>query len=594
VAGTVHKIIERFFTSRLLPLYLALAGILLTLPALWSGWQQDDLLQRYYLLGNLDPNGEPVPPLNMFAFLDGDSTTIARHRDLGVIPWWTYPRLRLAFLRPLTGLTHWVDYELWPRSAELMHAQSLLWFGALIAAVTLLYRRLQGVTWLAGLAALLFVLDDAHGLPAGWLANRNAVVAACFGVLALVVHDHRRRGTFRAGEKLGPLLFVIGLLSGETALATMAYLVAYALFVDEGSILRRINSLVPYGVAAAFWLVLYRELGFGTQGSGFYVDPYAQPVSYLGALLERGPILLMDQWAFPPSSPYMFIPAEARHILLIWAVLVCLLVGFLLVPLLRKDRYARFWCAGMLLSLPIVAATTPHGRLLIFAGLGGMALLAMWMQGIWERWRMPQEEKDPPVFHRVLLVLFVLIHLIVAPLLLPLNAVSASTTEQWLQKPARMADLGPGIEQKDLILVNPPIVFLANYFIAVRSLEGLPAPQRQRVLAPGNVAVHIERTDPRTLVIRPDGGFLAGPFDDVFRAPSLPLRTGDRIPLTNVEVEILEAGADGRPTAVAFRFAERLEHTSFRWLMWENGEWTTFLPPAVGGTVTLPPAPLLF
>ncbi|HSQ77156.1 MAG TPA: hypothetical protein VLT13_16460, partial [Bacteroidota bacterium] len=137
-------------------------------------------------------------------------------------------------------------------------------------------------------------------------------------------------------------------------------------------------------------------------------------------------------------------------------------------------------------------------------------------------------------------------------------------------------------------------VFLANYFIVVRSLEGLPAPERQRVLAPGNVAVHIERTDPRTLVVRPDGGFLAGPFDDVFRASSLPLRAGDRIPLTNMEVEILDVEVDGRPAAVAFRFAERLEHASLRWLMWENGEWTTFLPPAVGGMVTLPPAPLLF
>lgn len=592
--GIAATAIAQFLKSKFLPLYLALAGILLTLPALWSGWQQDDLLQRYYLLGNPDPNGRPVSPLNIFAFLDGDSITIARHKDLGVVPWWTYPRLRLAFFRPLTGLTHYVDYELWPQCAELMHAQSLLWFGALIAAVTLLYRRLHGVTWVAGLAALLYALDDAHGLPAGWLANRNAVVATCFGVLALVVHDHWRRGTFRAGEILGPLLFAFGLLSGETALATLAYLVAYVLFVDDGSILRRINSLIPYGVATAIWLILYRELGFGTQGSGFYVDPFAQPMAYLAALLERSPILLMDQWAFPPSSPYMFISAEARSILLIWAVLVCLVIGFLLVPLLRKDRYARFWCVGMVLSVPVVAATTPHGRLLLFAGLGGMALLAIWMQGTWERWRAPREQEGLPVFHRVLLVLFVLIHLILSPLLLPLNAVSASTTEQWIQKPARAADLGPGIEQKDLILVNPPIVFLANYFIVVRSLEGLPAPQRQRVLAPGNVAVHIERTDSRTLVIRPDGGFLAGPFDDVFRAPSLPLRAGDRIPLTNMTVEILEVGTDGRPAAVAFRFAERLEHTSFRWLMWENGEWTTFLPPAVGGMVTLPPAPLLF
>jgi len=475
-----------------------------------------------------------------------------------------------------------------------MHAQSLVWFGALIALVTLLYRRLSGVTWVAGLAALLFAIDDTHGLAAGWLANRNALVAAVFGVLALIVHDYHRRGTFRSGERLGPLLFFFGLLAGETALATAAYLIAYAFFVDEGSIPRRVTSLVPYGLAAAIWILIYRELGFGAQGSGYYLDPSAEPFAYLVGLLERGPILLMDQWGFPPSAPYVFLPLVVRGMLLGWSLVVCTGVGVVLLPLLRNNRLARFWCSGMLLSIPIVTVTTPHSRLLLFAGLGGLALLAMWVNSVREQHEALRGQGGLPLAQRVLLILFGVIHLVFAPVLLTLNAVSGAATEPFVQASARRADPGPGIEKKDLILVNAPVVFLANYFMTARSLEGLPVPQRQRILAPGNVIVQLERPDPRTLVVRPDGGFLAGPFDDVFRAPSLPFRAGDRVQMTNMEAEILEVNSGGRPAAVAFRFAERLEHPSLQWMIWENGEWTTFFPPGVGATATLPAASLGF
>ena len=114
--------------------------------------------------------------------------------DLGIFPWWTDPLIKAEFLQPLTVATHRLDYRLWPDSAVLMHAHSLLWCAALVAATAVLYRRLMGPTPAAGVAALLFAVDDAHGGPAGWIANRNALVAATFGVLALLAHDARRRG----------------------------------------------------------------------------------------------------------------------------------------------------------------------------------------------------------------------------------------------------------------------------------------------------------------------------------------------------------------------------------------------------------------
>src|SRR5512140_947161 len=197
---------ERFLTAKSLPFLLVLVALALSIPSLFTGWQQDDLVHRYQLLGYPDVTGSPLLPLQLFDFMNGDSSRTHMLIDRGVVPWWTFPTIRLSFWRPLSALTHWVDYLLWPQSSVLMHLQNLFWLGALVAATALLYRRFLGTPWVAGLAALFFALDDAHGLPAGWIANRNALVAGFFGVLVLLVHDRWRRENWTAGLILGPLL----------------------------------------------------------------------------------------------------------------------------------------------------------------------------------------------------------------------------------------------------------------------------------------------------------------------------------------------------------------------------------------------------
>jgi len=62
----------------------------------------------------------------MFAFFDGNPARTNRMMDVGFMPWWVYPGMRASFWRPLTVLTHLLDYRLC-RSAWLMHAQSLAW-----------------------------------------------------------------------------------------------------------------------------------------------------------------------------------------------------------------------------------------------------------------------------------------------------------------------------------------------------------------------------------------------------------------------------------------------------------------------------------
>src|SRR6185437_9125528 len=132
-------------------------------------------------------------PPEMFRFFRGDPERAGRIIDKGLYPWWTYPAVKAEFLQALTVLTHRLDYALWPDSPLLMHAHNLLWLGMAVGLAGCFYRRMLGATWVAGAAALVFAVDDARGATAGFIANRNVLVAATFGIASLIAHDRARR-----------------------------------------------------------------------------------------------------------------------------------------------------------------------------------------------------------------------------------------------------------------------------------------------------------------------------------------------------------------------------------------------------------------
>src|SRR5439155_16296810 len=98
------------------------------------------------------------------------------------------------------------------------------------------------------------------------------------------------------------------LLSGEVSIAALVYILSYAMWLDDAPRRARALSLVPYACIAVVWLVVYRMLGYGAEGGGFYVDPVRQPLSYLLAILERAPVLLLAQFAVPPSDFWFAVP----------------------------------------------------------------------------------------------------------------------------------------------------------------------------------------------------------------------------------------------------------------------------------------------
>jgi hypothetical protein len=590
--------LRRRLLQRPRPALLAALAALLALPALWTGLQLDDYQHRAVLHQHAGAAGVAAA-MDLFVFLDGDA---ARTRALiahGAMPWWTLPTARVAFWRPLSALTHWLDYQLWPEMPALMHAHSLLWLAGLVAAAALLFRRIMGDAPAAGLAAALYALDAAHGFGAAWLANRNALCAALFGVLALLAHQRWRQGGGRAAAWRSCLWLACGLLSAEAAVATLAYLAAYALCLEAGGWRARLLSLAPALLVVCAWRALYRALGYGSWGTA-YIDPLLEPLRYAAALAERAPLLLAAQWSLLPAEAAPLLPASLGPPLWIGAAALVGLLGWALAPLLRRDKLARFWALGMLLALLPPCAALPANRLLFFVGLGAFGLLARFARsgegrqatgdaGLDARLRgsphAPRSSSFATRARRLVRRGLLLIHLLLAPLLLPLAAGG----------PALLGDAGAalralphGIAGRSLVVVAAPSVFSLSPIDVARGEAGLPLPASTLLLAPNVGGVALRRLDRRTLEARPARGFLDS-YDAVFRARWHPLREGETIRVAGAMVTVGELTADGRPASAVFRFDAPLDNEGLVWLVWRGGRYEAFALPAEGESVWVEP-----
>jgi hypothetical protein len=525
----------------------------------------------------------------MFKFFDGDPERTTEIMDYGYFPWWTYKGIKGAFWRPLASITHWLDYILWPDIPLLMHVQSVLWYGALVVATAFLYRRFISITWVAGLAALLYAIDDAHGTPVGFLANRNAVMATLFGVLTLIIHDKWRRGNLRIGLFVGPVLLVASLLSAEAGIATCAYLFAHAVFIDRGTLRQRFAAMIPYVAVLVIWRLLWTYLGYGVENMGAYIDPLGEPLKYIAAVKNRAPFLLLGQWALPPSDITMMIPP--KFAIWIWrsglVFLVILIVA--LIPLLLRQRSTRFWATGMALSVLPICATFPSDRLLMFVGIGAMGMIAQFTYFVFGN----AEGRSRLILYRipavVLAGLFIIIHLIIAPLVLPVRAAHAMIPKKYSDKLMLTKGLDESVKNQDLVIVNPPLTFLMLQSPMMWECNNQPMPRHLRTLTSSLFEpVEIYRPDAKTLVIRPAYGFYVHVLDALFRNKHNPFSVGDRVELTGMTVEIREITSNGQATEAAFIFSVALENPSLRWIQHKDGAFVPFTPPAVGQKVVLP------
>lgn len=591
---------------RILPVVIPLVGVLLTLPSVFMGFAQDDNFFLVLFKGKPGLTELKTGTLSTFSFGSGDVAANQVLFDRGILPWWTVPDWQVAFWRPLASLSHWVDFQLFGEHAWLMHLHSLLAYALTIAVAFQLYKRFIALSWVAALAALLFAADAAHGVPVGWLANRNAVYSAGFGLLALLLHDHARRlktaspgaataqcWAYATGS-LGSL--ALSLLSGEGGIGIVGYWVAYALVLDPALPVdtrwtqiqwrqraRALRTLVPLFSVVVLWRLVYTALGYGVHGSWLYIDPISDPVVFLHNLWLYLPVLFLGLFAGIDSTFFIFLSSPWWQLQLALAMAVIPVALWLFWPHLRRDRVTWFFLLGSAAGLIPACATIPSDRLLFLCSFGMSGLLAGLGVALFDRVAALSRPR------RLSIYTVLALNGLLSPILLLGNSYSIAAMEHFFHSANDSVPVAQSDSDQTFVVVHTPLDLLGMSMPYTRSAQEQPVPKHWWSLSAGLDAVDVYRDDAHRIRLRAEAGFLRQPWAQIFRqTDAYPMYVGQTVTLPGMTAAVLDVMDDGRPREVAFTFERQLDDPTLTWLTWRDGRYAPFTLPEAGAMVELP------
>jgi hypothetical protein len=614
---TILNVLKRFLERRYLPAILAIGAILVMLPALKMGLVVDDLPQRAIELkpSQLPPRmhetGNPADSGSLSTVLCGlfdvgytrDPQCMALAKNYGTLPWWTPADFRVSFCRPVTAFTHWLDYRFFPDSPVLMHAHNIAWFAAVVFLITMVYRKLMGAGWAAGLAALLFLLDVNTCFPVAYVANRGFILSLFFGLLCLYEHHQWRSAKSRYGCVLSALFLALSLFAEEGGANTFAFILAYALVLEPGSLRNRALTIVPSVLVIVLWRTIYTLSGFGLFHTDFYIDPAHEPLSFARVLIPRAMVLLGGQLAsVAPDFLLAVNPLLQSKVTMLYCVpVVAALVVFL--PWVRRDKTAAFWFTVMVLAAIPLATVVPMSKNLGFLTVGAYGLIASFVAGLITRPSRLPEGLACRILAWIACVLLILIHV---PGAIAGRVLAVKATAFALDGMNRLCDVGdwPNIENENVIVVNAPLPLALVHAPSYKAYHRQPLPRTLRALAPSCTGFDVQRTDDKTLVIQSKAPDMfscdnVGPIHGAYACRNLNLlvggprcKKGGRYDLDGLTVEVLEVDASDLPSRVAFRFNTSLDSPDFHWLRfdWQTRSCQPYQPfkvPAIGQSVTL-------
>jgi hypothetical protein len=582
--------VRRALESRSVAGWAALIGALLASPSLFGGFQTEDWIFRTAATDKVfslpwrvnlwGPDGRPNEDLV--------KTIVYEAKRLGTLPWFTDDVFHVSLWRPLASWTHQIEFRLYPDSPLLMHALSVLFYALLILSAGALYRRVfDGAgfrAWVSGLAVFAYAIDDAHGQAVGWIMNRGAVMASFFGVVAVWAFDRWRRHGANRDAAICGISLGLGLLSSEFALGAVGYLIAHALILDPARPKLRALAALVWAVPVVLWAIAYKLLGHGAWGSALYVDPLGQPLSFLRSTAERGAVLLLGQLGFPPSDT--FIQWTGVRALLVVLAALLVLSGLLAAawPLLRAQRTAAFWALGMLLSVVPASAAFPQDRMLLLTGVGEMGLFASLAASLTSfDWRSPRRRRVV----QALVAALGVAHLLVAPVLLPLRTLTMWRYERALSKARESAFGLLDNPHQELVLLNAPDAFFGTMLVLTRMAKKEPLPALTQCLSGTTAGVEVRRTDPYTLELVPEQGFIGSGFNHIYRSPLHPMEAGAVYWFPSFQIRVDRVNRRGEPVSARFRFRWPLESPRMVFAVFREGRYERVAVPGVGGSLVI-------
>jgi hypothetical protein len=576
----------------------------LRLPGLFTGFQTDD----YQLLATL--HGQFVlarQPWDLFWFAQRSPEEFRALLDFGFNPWWTSPEHRLAMFRPLSSLLWWLDDQLLGADALAAHLHSLLWWLALLGAVAALYLRLLPPV-AAAAAFVLFALDESHNTPLAWLANRSTLVAATFGVLALLAHLRARELAAAAPRAawlgLSCALWALALAAGEYALGLLAYALACELIGARGSPLGRAMRLAPAAALALAYLALRAAAGYGAASSGLYVTP-AQPLAYAQVAFGRVAALASELLLGVPSSWFQSAPPLRGAVFSLglfspdawqklpdwtsWQIALgagALVAAALLLRKLRRDAgpelAAVSWLAfGSLLALPLAASALPGSRLLAAPAIGSCALIAAALVHA-----LPRARGNWPAM--LLCGAAIAVHGALAAQRAHADADRLRAQAEAARRWSLAAEIPADAAATDVVIVSASDFTTAVHLPWLRLQHGRALPRSYRRLSGALLPHELVRIDAHTIELRVLGGDARDAFaGSLYRARDEPLAAGQRVRLRGMEVRVLAVHA-GNPQRLRVRFDRPLEDPQLLFLHARPEGLRRLRLPALGERMLLP------
>ena len=323
-------------------------------------------------------------------------------------------------------------------------------------------------------------------------------------------------------------------------------------------------------------------------GGDAYVNPFDTPLLFLRVLVERLPVLAAAQIGASLSDAWTVLPPFVQVAGYALALLFLALFAALMAPLWRRSPACRFWTTGAVLSLPPLCATFPMDRLLVFAGVGAMGAIALFLS----EWLRPQPALSLTRARRIATgtaaVLLVGFHLVLAPLLLPARVLLMGVLVGMGDRLEASIPRDESVRGRSLVILGSAAEMTTLPPWMQRQLQEVPRPRSFRLLANCFGTLRVTRVDERTLRIRPQRGFLDNELLRMVRGLSRPFNPGDEVVLSDMRVRVREVLPDGRAAEADFSFNVPLEDTSLLWTrLHAEGALRPWAPPAEGETLTL-------
>ncbi len=540
-------------------LAVLLAGVLTHLPALGTPFLLDDYLHISMLEGTFPA---ARGPFDLYDFVNDTDRPVLLER--GILPWWSSPKLKIRFFRPLSSALMWAEHGVFGNRSLPLHLHSLLWWASAVVAARSLFRRTFSPR-VTGIATLIFAVAPCHAIPLAWLANRDALISLAFGTFALAAYVHWREERSVRHAALATILFALSMLGGEYALCFIGYVLAIELVSRGEAFARRVSGVLPFAAPTALYLAARGALGYGTAGSGFYSDPLRDPLAFVAHAPVRLVALLGGGWLTIDTISWGVTPAG-------WVALIVIIAFSLaFVPLRRmfallgteQHRAASWLLVGSVISLVPVLAVVPSSRLLGVSYLGVSAVIALFLDYAWFP-AVPRMRTRVAELTGLVALMFGYAQLVQGPVTAWLTGAQLRRGSiDFASRTAWVASQLPDRETASVIVIRG----MADMFFGPFALDPRGAqPARWRTLAHTGHTL-VLRKDLRTieLVLRPDRGLY--PFqNNLFRANDAQLSAGSEVILPGMRAKVIAVGAEG-PFDVSFEFDRDLDAATFVWLV---------------------------